>query len=149
MKKIETISGIIFIVGIILKYLLIPGAGFLLTISGLVLASIYFYLGIFLFLDIKFKDWFRRESYQNIGPKRIFGAIITGVALSTVMVGIVFMFQYLPGWGIMIIVGGSPLIIILVISIIKFLQTKSNFYTGLIIRIALATILALLHLIFR
>lgn len=148
MKKIEIILGIIFLSGVILQLLLIPGGAFLSTISGLALSSIYFYLGIFIFLDIKFKKWFKRESYKDKSSQKIFGAVVTGTALSTVTIGILFMYQSLPGSEIMILVGGLPLVVILVVSLIKFIKTKSKYYSGIIIRISIVALFYFIHMLF-
>ncbi len=148
MKKIELMTGMIFLTGIILNLFSISGAGILLTIGGLIFGSIYFYLGIFIFLNVKPKDWFKRETYKTTSPQRIFGSIATGIALSFVSIGILFMYQSFPGSGIMIKVGGLPLIVILIISIVKFNKTNSKFYTRIITRIALAILFTVIYLVF-
>lgn len=148
MKKLEVILGILLLIGAILNLFLIPGSGIILTISCLSLSCLYFF-GILIFLNIPLKACLKPNAFTNINPLRIIGSLVTGFALSTILIGLLFLFQSLPGSDIMIHVGVLPLTGILIISIIKYSKTKSKYYSGIILRISLVAILVLPSITFR
>ena len=138
MKKVEIIGGIAFVIGLAMKYLLIPGGRVLFILSSLLLIIVYSFLGIFIFLNINKNDWFNRDAYKNISQMRIVGAILSGIAMSIMILSMNLSFS---GLGRVIsFLGLIPLGIIFVISVVKFFQTKSEYYSRIMIRLGITAV---------
>ena len=90
MKKAESIFSVFILLGIILKLFDVPGNSIILILSFSSLAVIYFNFGFLFFNDIRLRDIFKRESYKKVTAKRTVGAIATGIALSLILIGILF-----------------------------------------------------------
>jgi hypothetical protein len=90
MKKAELLISIIGIIGIIIKVMLIPGGSILISLSFINLMVIYFFLGFALLNNIEFKNAFKKESFNNIYPLQIIGAILSGWGIGIVIMGISF-----------------------------------------------------------
>ena len=146
MIKLEKILGIIVVIGLILKFTLIPGGGILLTLSLMTLACLYYPLGFALLNRIGFKQIFKKESYKGLSALRIIGAIGAGIAFSAICVGILFKLQHWTGANINLIAGLIPTLIVLVIALIKYLKAKGEFYIGILKRIAIIGTLGLLFI---
>ena len=105
MKKAELIIGIgaialLFSSFYPIEFLSIPRVIF---ISGL--SVIYFYFGFALFNDIRLRTIFKRSSYEGISSARIIIAILSGISLSVLAIGLLFKSQLWPGSGTMILTG--------------------------------------------
>ena len=96
MKKLEIILGLIALIGILLKLLLIPGGGILLTLSLSMLAMCY-YLSFAFLNGIPLIEIFKKKSYENITPLKMIGVVGFGFALSAIAIGILFSLQFWPG----------------------------------------------------
>jgi len=137
MNKLEKILGLIFLIAIILKLTLLPGGGILATISLMILANLYFLFGFALFNQIELKNILKGDSYTGISNLRIFGAFVTGTALSILCVGVLFKLQHWPGSKPNIIVGLISSVIILIVSIIKYYKSKEVIYSKIILRLTI------------
>jgi hypothetical protein len=146
MKKAEIIIAALSIVAIGFNLLLIPGGAFLTVLTLSTLSIIYMYLSFAIFNDIRFRKIFRKESYAGISTMRIVGAVATGLALSMTTIGMLFKFQSWPGASFNLFVGLSALLIVTVIAVIKYLKTRSAFYTGVFKRVAVFGMLGLILL---
>ena len=105
MKKAELIIGIgaialLFSSFYPIEFLSIPRVIF---ISGL--SVIYFYFGFALFNDIRLRTIFKRSSYEGISSARIIIAILSGISLSGLAIGLLFKSQLWPGSSTMILIG--------------------------------------------
>lgn len=67
---------------------------------------------------------------------RIVGAILTGLALSMTIIGLLFKFQSWPGATMNLAIGLLGLVIALIVGTIKYSKTKSDYYTKIFKRIA-------------
>jgi hypothetical protein len=141
MKTTEKILCITFLFGLILKLALIPGSGILITLSLLILSILYFYLGFAFFNNIPFKGIFKKDSYREIKPLRILGAIAAGIVLSTISIGLLFKIQNWPLASSSLIVGLITSFIILAITTFKSYKTKDIYYSRILKRLIPAIIL--------
>lgn len=133
MKRIEKILGLTALIAVILKLLLIPGGGALLTLSLAPLA-IYYYLSFAILNDIQLKDIFKKESYNGITPLKMIGVIVFGLTLSAITIGALFYLQFWPGAFIQLQAGFVFLLIIFIVSLIRYNKNKSGFYKRIFIR---------------
>jgi len=136
MRKFEKIVGLIAVVGLVLKIALIPGGGFLLSITLGILSMFYFAFSFALFNGIRLRDIFKSDSYQNTNAKRTIGAVVLGISLSELLIGSLFKIQFLPGSAVMLNVGLLGTLIVLIISVISYFRNKADFYKRVFKRIA-------------
>lgn len=136
MKKAEIILGAIALTSLALNLLLVPGGVVLTVLSLSTLSVFYMYLSFALFNDIQIRRIFKKDSYKGISTMRIVGAILTGLALSMTIVGLLFKFQSWPGATMNLGLGLVGLLIALIVGTVKYSKTKSDYYTKIIKRIA-------------
>ena len=144
MKKAEIILGISSIVALIMNLLLIPFGGFLTVLMLSSLSMIYFYLSFALFNNIRFRNISKKDSYKEVSKMRIIGAIATGIALTFLILGILFKAQSWPGARMYLGVGIFGMIVIFIVGAIKFSANKSSYYTKIFKRLAIFGILSLI-----
>ena len=137
MKKVEIILGTIAIIALLLNLLNIKGGGVLIVLSLSTISILYMYLSFALFNDIRLRNIFKKESYKGISRMRIVGAVLTGLALSITIIGLLFKFQSWPNASINLGFGLFGLLIGLVVGLIKYKRTKSDYYTRIFKRIAI------------
>ena len=144
MRNTEKILGLTFLAGLIMKFAFIQGAGLVITVSILSIAIMYYFLGFALFNQIPLRAIFKKDSYKGKSTYRIIGAVGAGIGISMICNGILFKLQDWPfalsslGWGLVLTS------IILVIAIVKFFKTRSNYYILIFKRIAVIGILGLI-----
>jgi glucan phosphoethanolaminetransferase (alkaline phosphatase superfamily) len=79
----------------------------------------------------------KEESVGKKSSLRETGIILTGISLSLVVIGILYKFLSWSYGNWILMYGLLFLIIILIISIFKFSQTKAEFYKNLVVRIVI------------
>ncbi len=144
MNKLEKIVGVIVLIALILKLTMIPGGGILIVLSLSILSIIYFPFGFALFNQIEIKRILKRDSYKGLSALRIVGAIGVGMALSLICIGILFKLQHWPGSTSNLLTGLFTSLIVLIIALIRYFKTKSDFYIRIIKRLLIIGGLALL-----
>ena len=137
MIKLEKILGIIFLVGLIFKLTFITGASLLLTVSLLALACLYYPLGFAFFNQIGFRKILKKDSYKGLSKLRIIGAIVAGMSLSPICVGILYKIQNWTGANINLEIGLISTLIVLAIALFKYFKSKGEFYIRIFKRIAI------------
>ena len=138
MKKFEITTAILSIIALVAYYFLhIRGAAILTFIFLMKYALLYSPLGFAVLNNIRFRDILKKDAYKEISVQRILGAIFTGWALSVIISGMLFKFLFLPGAGFMLIAGLCYLPIIAIVAIVKYVKTRSQFYVGILTRIAI------------
>jgi len=151
MKKTEIIFAIIALVGLLFSCLLWPGGGLLATLGFFGLACLYMYFGFAFFNNIPLKKIFKGESYTaDTSEKRDYRipiSIFVGISFNTILIGLLFRFMFWPGGFFLMSVGIIFLVPMLIISLIRFLKTKSTFYTRIFIRMAVIGGIALFFLL--
>lgn len=147
MRIFEIILSVLFAFGLFLKLISVPGGAALITLSLLLLSMFYFLFSFSYFNKIKLKNIFNKEYYKNIPPAKIIGTIGFGLGLSILLTGILYKIMDWPGGNDMNVISGLIIVsIIFIVSIIKFLKTKSKFYFPIFIRYTIWTIISILTL---
>ena len=137
MRKLEKILGLVIIIAFVMKLALIPGGSILTVISLTILACIYYPLGFAFFNGIRLRQIFKKDSYKGITVLRIIEAIGVGIGLSVICIGILFKLQLWPGANTNLLTGLITTLIILIIALIRYLKSKSDYYTLIFKRIAI------------
>jgi hypothetical protein len=135
MKRIEKILVVLVVLGVVMKLLSIEGGSFTMFIGLWGLICFYLIFTFFLLNNISFRRIFTKEPYVNISTARMIGAVGCGVIFSSVCIGLLFMAFRYPGWEVQVIVPLIPLLIVLVISAIKYKSSSNRlFYVEVLIR---------------
>jgi Na+(H+)/acetate symporter ActP len=125
----------VFLTGLILKFVQIPGGEFLLIISLGVLAMIYFPAAFYFFCDKKIKQ-------QNLAF-----TIISGLFLSVIPIGVLFKLQYWQGASLYLLIGIIITPILLFVSyllLVKSEENLKNYYKNMIVRTSILGFISLL-----
>jgi len=142
MQKNEKIIGAIIAILIISRLLFhFPFFNTSILLLSLILSCIYFVLSFALLNNIRLRNIFKNESYKDISILRMIGVVCTGVVLSIVTIYSLFKFMIWPMGNEGLIIGLITLFIPLVIVTVKLIITKSKFYTLLLIRLLIFTII--------
>jgi hypothetical protein len=137
MKKAEKIFGLLVFVALILNISLIAtGSMFTVLILGL-LSTFYMYVSFALFNEISFKNILKKETYKEIGSLRIVGAVLTGLAIATTLIGVLFTVQSWPGSKVNLSGGLMGLLIAFIVGFLKYRKSKSNYYINIFKRIVI------------
>jgi hypothetical protein len=145
MNKLEKTLVIVTLFALILKYLAVPGMSLFAVIGFLGLAVLYFYFGFALFNGIGFKGIFKKESYIEISKFKIFAAILVGVALSMICIGLLFKVQHWFGFAMYLYAGLTLSFVMLIIAVLKY----NSFYKLLLIRLIPFSLLGALAMIIK
>lgn len=134
MRKIELICGTIAAFSIFYKFIFGNGINpiFIMSITGLCL--FYTYFSFAYFNNIPFRKIFKRNSYRNVSKLKIIGTIGLGFGLGITILGILWSLMYWP-FNNYYSLGIPILMIIGLISLIKFSATKSETYLSILKRI--------------
>tara|TARA_B110000908_G_scaffold93488_1_gene110747 strand:+ start:2487 stop:3068 length:582 start_codon:yes stop_codon:yes gene_type:complete len=144
MKKAEIILGITATIAIISKFLNIPKSNMAILISILLLSLIYVIFSFALLNEIRFREIFKKESYQNVSGKKIIGAIAIGVGFSIVLLGILFKLLIWTGGQYMLQTGITFLGVITFVFVIYYLIKKTANLRKTFIRIGIIGGIALI-----
>lgn len=136
MKKAEIILGITALVALTINILNLPFGGLLTVFSFLMISGLYMYLSFALFNNVRLRKIFNKESYKGVSVMRIVGAILVGLALSATTIGVLFKFQSWPFATFTLGFGLFGLLVGLIVGLIKYQKSKSDFYTKIFKRIA-------------
>lgn len=134
MKKTEIILVILLLISMIFKVFLIPMAGTILTLSSMSLAIMYEFLSFAYFNGVKLKSVFIKDSYKETTVLRIIGSVVTGIGLSSTLIGILFKIQNWPLATSTISVGLIFLIPVSILAAFKLIITRAPFYLKIMIR---------------
>jgi hypothetical protein len=147
MKKTEIILIGIFIIGVLLMLFSFPGQGILMVLGLGILAIIYTFFGFALLNNIRLRNIFKKDNYQDISTARILGSIIAGLSLAIALNGILFKLMFWPASNLLLIDGIVFLMIITIVGAIKYTKNKSAFYPKLFKRTITISMLALFLLL--
>ena len=118
MKYVERIFIAIFLIALAFAFLDLSGYALFTGISLTALAMIYFYFGFALFNKKRFREIFKKSTYQGLTVKEIGVAIFSGICLSILLVGNMFKVLNMEGATIQTNVGLVGTIISLTLAII-------------------------------
>jgi hypothetical protein len=139
MKTIEKVMLTIIIAGIAMKFLGIPGAGIILTLSVLLLSLLYYVLGFAFFNGIPISRLSEKNLTKTIPPRRMVGAIGAGLVISEILIGVLFKIQLWPLANLMLSIGLFLASIVLIIAVVRYLKKKDKlFYHPVFLRIGIA-----------
>lgn len=134
MAKIEKIFGLIVLVSLLLLFLSVPGARFLLVLSLIALSLVYFFFGILVFNKIRVANVFKKSSYKGLSSFEILGSLIFGFTISLGCLGILFKIQNWQGASSVLITGLLCLLINLIIAGMKYFVSHQDFPLKILIR---------------
>lgn len=135
MKLTEKLIGVLSVILIVVQLInYISSLNTIIILCLLLLSSLYFGISFALLNNIRLRNVFKKESYKGISTVRIIGTIGAGIALSFIVIGILFKFYSWPFRNQHLIIGLSLLAIIAIPAIIKFITTNGLFYRNLLIR---------------
>jgi hypothetical protein len=147
MKKAELILGILSLLAVGMNLLLVPGGSVLTVLTLSTFSMMYFYFGFALFNGIRLRQISKKDSYKGISTWRILGAAGAGVAISWLIIGLMFKFQSWPGAHFNLGFGLAALSIVTGIGLVKYAKSKSPYYTRIFKRAAVFGGLGLILLI--
>ena len=136
MKKVEIIFGLLVVIALVLNiFLITTGTMFTILLLGL-LSTFYMYLSFALFNNIGLRKIFKKESYEKTSKLRVVGAVLTGFALAMTLIGILFKVQSWPAT-VNLFGGLMGLLIALIVGLVKYQKSKSDYYINIFKRIAI------------
>ncbi len=141
MKKIEMTGALLVLMGVVMSATGSGSAGAVLGIGIALLASFYFALSFAIVNDIPLKGVLKRASYTSTNKWRILSGVGFGLAASTLLVGVLFKFQLLPGAGIMLSAGMGYMLLFVVLLVLFSLVRKSLFAKVFVVRIVVLLLL--------
>lgn len=147
MKKTEIILIFLSLLGIGLSLFLIPGHSTILTFSMLTLAFLYLAFSFLLFNNIRLRHIFKASAYAHINPWRIIGAVVAGIALSSTIAALLFVFEELPENGIMLLSAVLQLSLVTVTALVFLFRAKSRLVYNVLKRALPIGVIPLLLLI--
>lgn len=127
MSKLEKTLIIILAISIFMKVVPVPLANLLTTISAIPLAIIYFIFGFAVFTKIGFRNIFKSTAYAHLKPIDIIISILSGMALSTPVMSILFNVNYWPAGRVMAVSGIINTIPFIVIALCCVFLTKNQY----------------------
>lgn len=135
MKKFEKTIITLAVIGIVMKFLLLPGGTLLTIISLSLIMFFYYFFGIGILNELPFKQIFDRNTYKDYSLKRIFGSIGAGITLGAITAGILFKLMFFPGDQINLLTGITAGFFVAIVSSIKYAKTKDKLYQNTLQRI--------------
>ena len=96
---------------------------------------IYFGFGFALLNNVRLRNIFKKDSYNEISTLRILGGIFTGFILSLLSIYSLFKFQRWPFANEGLLISLYGLLPIIAIVTFKFASSKKSFYSSLLIRL--------------
>lgn len=135
MKKTELILILLIAVGILMKVFHLPGSGMLLTLSLSTMALFYWFALFPLSYNESLKEAYEKHLKVNKKYVRFGGTFFTSYIFSMVILGILFKIQLWKSADILLTIGLIASVIILVISAVKFLKKKEDYYLNIFKRV--------------
>jgi len=126
MKLLERILAIGIVLGLIMKFSLIPGGDAIVLSTMLTLSCLYYPLGFLFFNQIKLRHVFNAAAYKNKAALIIIFAVVTGIGLSIIVIGSLFKFLHFTGGDQMLILGLSITVIVLTISATRWIKNRDT-----------------------
>lgn len=134
MKRLEPLLILLFLLAMVLNLNMFPFGEILTIISLTSLAIYYFYFSSVIFSGLEFKDIKNKIALGSISPKRKLLSFGTGICLGLSLIGILFYLMMWPGTSLNLGSGLLGLLVISILSYIKFLKFQANFHKKLLTR---------------
>ncbi len=139
MKKIELLLSAISAILLVLRITIGTQISIFFALSILLLALLYFPLGVFLFN----KHLLKSSTKENVKSSQKLGSIAFGFAFSITLIGILFQIQLWPGTVMILGFGIFLMLIGIFIILIKKTKVTNQFYKQFIIRATIILILSI------
>jgi hypothetical protein len=139
LKALEKFLAAFCIISLGFQFAGLTGSAFLILLAFLSLASYYFVFGFAVFNSITFGGLFKNESYKEVNILRVVGAIVSGISISTIVVGILFKLFSWPGANEEIVTGVIPGLVILVVGAFRYRKSKAKYYLEIFYRLTFYT----------
>jgi len=127
MKYLESFTLLVFGFGFLFYLMRWPGGSVMIITSLGSLSAFYFLFGFNFLNNVRLRNSFKKESYQNISTLKIIGGVLAGINLSVLLTGNLFGLMRWPGFTSMLIITLISSLIILVISLIKQFKDSNNY----------------------
>ena len=144
MKRAESLFFIIIVLGCVFRLMHWPYASIILTFGVLFLALLYFFFGFALLNQIGFRGIFKAESYTSISKLRVFGAVVTGMVFSLIIIYCLFKVQFWPYGHIGLQQALILYIIILIVALVFYFFKRKQFLKDNYFRLILIGFIGLL-----
>ena len=141
MKTLEKTVIVLVLIGLILKFFFISGAGIVLSLSCGTLALLYFMSGFTLFNNIPIKDAFKPIQNEGLSPKQMFVSKLLAWGLSLLVLGILFKIMHWNNAGMMLLLGLGTSLLCMVFYFIFYIQTKEKRYISILSRAVIICII--------
>jgi hypothetical protein len=146
MRIFEIILLCLAVIGIGWSFSLVPGGEALLFIVINLLAVLYFGFGFMFFSNVGFRSAFK-GGLKNVPGTTFVIAIFTGLAVSTLTIGILFGILMMPGADNILTIGSVEAVIMLIVNLIYYFKVKQGASKRCISRLAMFSIPSLVLLL--
>ena len=147
MKHFEKILVVGIVLALILKFNQYEGSDLLLLWSLTILAGIYYPLGFLLFNQIRLRNIFKKSSYRDVSSGQIVVAVVAGLGLANVCIGVLFKLLVFPGSHNLIIAGLVIMMISMVVAVIRIRKYDDRNAPMISRRLVIAGVLGLVALL--
>jgi hypothetical protein len=134
MKKPELILISLVAIALVMNYFKLPSNGVLSVLSIIGLAVYYYPLFPLIATGKSLKTLFSGAKFKG----DLFYAFLTGIAVSTTLVGILFKIQLWPMGILLLTFGLFSVLVLMAVNAIRFKKTSEDFFKGLLIRCTVA-----------
>jgi hypothetical protein len=147
MKIIERILISMVALGCILQFFSLPLENFIVFISLVTSAVFYFIFSFALFNDLKINQIFKKKSYYGINAHHAIYTVYCGFVFSAILFGLTYSILHYEQSILMFYFGVLFLFLLLVFTVIKYFQRRTQFYKAILIRVIIFIVLFGLHLL--
>jgi len=141
MKYSEVCFASLFIASFVMKKFHVFGSDILIVFASLGLVFLYGLFGFALFNGLKFKQIFASINYGNVKVVNIIVAFIAGISSSLMVFSILFKIQNWPGYYMIMYFSSLPSIIMMMISLIRVVNSNSGLHKRILVRLLILFII--------
>ncbi|MCZ4409953.1 hypothetical protein O3Q51_14120 [Cryomorphaceae bacterium 1068] len=134
MKRAEIILTSLVVIAMTMNYLKLPFNGVLSVLSITGLAVYYYPFFPLMVTGNSLKTLFSGTKSKSV----LFMAFVTGIGLSTLLVGLLFKIQLWPMGDTLLTVGLFSTVVLMAVNAFRFKKTAEDLFKGLLIRCAVA-----------
>jgi hypothetical protein len=135
MKNVEKVLAALLLISMILKIFSIPGGDFLVCISLIFSSAFYFFFTFPLLNNLTVRQLFYRESFEVITSLHALYSLFCSFAFYSFSMGLCFYIFNWPNRLLLFWFGIVLFVICLIISTVKYINSRSIFYKAILIRI--------------
>jgi uncharacterized membrane protein len=126
MRRLEKVFIVLILMSFLMRTFTLPFGTTLFVLSTGSLAVFYAYLGFAIFNGVSFKGIFKKGSFQGVGAWGILLAVFAGLIMAVTVIGIEFRLMHWPSAKILLGGGLIGLVLLEVLSIVKFARGRSQ-----------------------